>query len=63
VICWDTRDWKLQWSRELDEGGTFWTLVPAPNGRRLVVATSGGVSLLDAQTGERRGSLVEVKRP
>jgi RNA polymerase sigma factor (sigma-70 family) len=63
VLCWDTRDWKQQWSQELDEGGTFWTLVPAPNGRRLVVATSGGVSLLDARTGERRGALVEVKRP
>jgi RNA polymerase sigma factor (sigma-70 family) len=63
LICWDTRDWKQQWSQEFEDGGPFWALVAAPNGRRVVAATYGWVSLLDARTGERRGALVERKAP
>jgi RNA polymerase sigma factor (sigma-70 family) len=58
--CWDTSDWTRKWSHELDDAVAFNNLDVAPTGKRLVLTTNKGVFLLDAKTGESRGSLVEV---
>ena len=60
IPCWDTADWKLKWTQEIEDGNSFWALLPSPNGRRLVLSNMGGV-FLHAKTGERRGGLVETR--
>jgi RNA polymerase sigma factor (sigma-70 family) len=59
IQCWDIDIWKLKWTQEIGAGSAY-CLLPSPNGRRLVLSTTGGVFLLDAKTGERRGGLVET---
>jgi RNA polymerase sigma factor (sigma-70 family) len=60
IQCWDTANWNPKWTQEDEAGNAHWAMLPSPNGRRLVISNSGGVFLLDAKTGERRGGLVET---
>jgi WD40 repeat protein len=62
VPCWDTSDWTHKWSHELSYPSSLTTISPSPDGKRLVVVSSLGVSLHDTKTGEEWGGLVKQEK-
>lgn len=58
--CWDTETWELDWAYE-KEAATVTAVAPSPDGKRVLVSDTGGGFLLDAKTGDEKGSLVKAK--
>jgi WD40 repeat protein len=58
--CWDTTTWESKWAKETDP--TFLALIASPDGKRIGASTASGFHLLDAKTGEAKGSLIDARK-
>jgi WD40 repeat protein len=61
--CWDTSTWELSWSKASRTPWHVYKFAVAPDGKRVGLTGTDGFHLLDAETGEAKGGLVQFVRP